>query len=100
MIQIAGILKVNIRKLDILGRWGGEEFLIICPQINALNAKKLASKIKDKIETHNFGYTKSITCSFGISQYISSDTGEEAFQRADKALYLAKGRGRNRVIIV
>lgn len=74
--------------------------MIICPEINALNAQILAKKIKDKIEIYDFPTVKNITCSFGVSQYISSDTDEEAFQRADKALYLAKERGKNRVVIV
>lgn len=98
--ELANILKNNIRKLDILGRWGGEEFLIICPQTDALNAEILAKKIKDKIEYHDFTAVRSITCSFGVSQYLSHDIEEEAFQRADKALYLAKERGRNKVVIV
>jgi len=98
--EIASILKYSIRKSDILGRWGGEEFLIICPEIKALSAQILAKKIKYKIEEYNFSTTEKITCSFGVSQYISNDKNEETFHRADKALYLAKERGRNRVVVV
>lgn len=98
--EIASILKNNISKLDILNRWGGEEFLIICPEIKALNAQILAKKIKDKIEQHGFTTTENITCSFGVSQYISDDKNKETFHRADKAFYIVKESGRNRIIIV
>jgi diguanylate cyclase (GGDEF)-like protein/PAS domain S-box-containing protein len=100
LIEIAIILKNNIRKLDILGRWGGEEFVIICPEVNASQSEMFAKKIKDIIEYYDFSTVRSITCSFGISQYIYDDTNEETFKRADKALYMAKNSGRNKVIIV
>jgi len=100
LINVANILKNSIRELDILGRWGGEEFMIICSETNIKNAEILANKIKNTIEYYDFPTVRSITCSFGVSQYIESDQSEEAFKRADEALYLSKNSGRNRVIIV
>jgi len=99
LIKIAKILQNNIRKTDILGRWGGEEFVIISPEVDAIQSEMFAKKIKEIIEYYDFPIVRSITCSFGISQYIPGDREEDTFKRADKALYMAKKSGRNRVII-
>lgn len=99
LIQVAKLLNKNIRGTDILGRWGGEEFLIISPETDIEEAKALAIKLKDKIEYFDFPIVRSITCSFGISQYLKEDNHKDTFERADKALYQAKKSGRNRVIV-
>jgi diguanylate cyclase (GGDEF)-like protein/PAS domain S-box-containing protein len=100
LIQLAQILKQNTRKLDVLGRWGGEEFLIICTEIDIDEAKILAEKIRKKIENYDFPIVKHLTCSFGVSQYDENDINEDTFKRADQALYNAKNNGRNRVEVV
>lgn len=97
LMKLAQILQKNIRKIDILGRWGGEEFLIICPETTIEDAKILAEKIRFKIEQYDFSIDYSITCSFGVSQYNKNDEKEDIFKRADKALYAAKESGRNKV---
>jgi len=98
LVKVAKLLKENIRSTDILGRWGGEEFLIISPETDIEEAKNLALKLKDKIEYFDFPIVRSITCSFGLSQYIQKNEDDDTFKRADKALYKAKKSGRNRVI--
>ena len=98
LIQVAQLLNQNIRNTDILGRWGGEEFFIISPETNIEESKNLASKLKDVIEYFDFPVVRSITCSFGLSQYNQKDEKNDTFKRADKALYQAKKSGRNRVI--
>jgi diguanylate cyclase (GGDEF)-like protein/PAS domain S-box-containing protein len=98
--QIAKILKENIRSIDILGRWGGEEFLIISPETDIHEAQVIAEKIRQKISEFNFPVIGHVTCSFGISQYHPEDKAEESFQRADKALYEAKNSGRNKISIL
>jgi len=99
LINISSILKQNIRQLDLLGRWGGEEFLIICPETNLLQAEIVAEKIREVIECFEFPMSLHITCSFGITESYSDDNKKTIFQRADTALYKAKNSGRNRVII-
>lgn len=99
LIEVSHLLQKNIRKIDILGRWGGEEFLIICPQTPLENAQKLANNLRKLLENNQFHLIDNITCSFGVTKYLPSDEKNETFKRADKALYEAKTTGRNKVIV-
>ena len=100
LIQIARILKENIRESDTVGRWGGEEFVIICPNNDIHAAQKLAQKLRISIEDFEFDVVKKQTSSFGVSQLNKYDTIDSLIQRADKALYKAKESGRNRVELI
>ncbi len=95
--QIAGILKENTRKIDVIGRWGGEEFMIICPNTPIRNAKELAEKLRIRMQTIAFKTKKEQTASFGISEFKNDDSVDSFINRADNALYQAKAKGRNRV---
>ena len=97
LIEIAKILKTNIRQTDTVGRWGGEEFVIICPQTNLEGIKILANNIREKIEKHQFPVIGNKTASFGVAIYQDEDNMETIIARADEALYNAKNNGRNRV---
>ncbi len=98
--HFARLLKNNIRKTDLLGRWGGEEFLIICPEISINNAAHLAQTLRERTEKHSFGKAGKRTASFGVSELIPKDTKETLVSRADDAMYRAKESGRNRVEII
>ncbi len=97
LIEIAAIITKNLRKVDILGRWGGEEFLIICPETNGDNASIIAEKLRNAIDSFHFSVADHITASFGVTSYKKSDDVKTIMFRADAALYRAKERGRNRV---
>lgn len=97
LISMSKILKKYSRSTDIIGRWGGEEFIIICPITNSLGIKKLATKLCYEINHYEFPNVKNITASFGITTYIKNDTIDSILERADKALYKAKSNGRNKV---
>ncbi len=99
LVQTAQLLQENLRNIDILGRWGGEEFLIICPESRLEDANMLALKLKDAIEHFDFPVVHNLTCSFGVTQYRENDEKEDIIERVDKALYRAKQNGRNRVEI-
>ena len=97
LIQLAGILLENIRDIDVLARWGGEEFVIILPDTDKEQVLSLAEKLRSIIQTHSFEQKISLTCSFGVTTFHESDTKDSIFARMDKALYQAKELGRNRV---
>ena len=95
--EISSLLNQNIRKSDTLGRWGGEEFLIIVPEGNKHKEQLLAKKLREKIEEYPFTTVKNITASFGVAKYEEGDNIDTLIKRADDALYKAKEKGRNRV---
>ncbi len=100
LIEVANILKTNIRESDTVGRWGGEEFVIICPHTNLEGIKILANIIREKIENHQFPVIGHKTASFGVTIYQDNDNLESIISRADEALYNAKNNGRNKVEFV
>lgn len=93
--EVSQILKEEIGSTHTVGRWGGEEFLIIMPFSNEKDGKLLAEKIRMKIEKHSFSEAKHITASFGVAQTKGSFHEVELIGKADAALYEAKRRGRN-----
>lgn len=96
---LAQILKEHIRNSDILGRYGGEEFMIICPQTNEQEALLLAEKLRKGVETFEFNEVKKITISVGVAEVKIGCDAEETVKKADKALYKAKEQGRNCCVI-
>ncbi len=100
LIEMAGLLKSHVRNTDTLGRWGGEEFLIICPETKEEGVLKLANNLQKTIEENTFSTIGSKTASFGITTYINGDNTNSMLKRADDALYKAKTTGRNKVEIL
>ena len=97
LIDLAKILKQHSRATDIVGRWGGEEFIIILPHTDLSAAIEYADMLRVKIEDFTFEVIDKITASFGVSSFIDEDTSKSIVKRADDALYDAKHSGRNRV---
>ncbi|MDH5559637.1 MAG: GGDEF domain-containing protein [Deltaproteobacteria bacterium] len=91
------LIKKNLRQIDILARWGGEEFVILSTESTKKMAMQLAEKLRAAVQKHIFEGVGSITCSFGVSQIQEKDCVEIIQKRADNALYLAKKSGRNKV---
>jgi diguanylate cyclase (GGDEF)-like protein len=94
-------LAIRCRKYtDGLGRWGGEEFVLVCPGASLEKAAELAEKLRQRIAQTNFipDDPLSITASFGVAASHAEQNFEDAFRQADEALYLAKSRGRNCVV--
>lgn len=97
---IAQILTDNTRAGDIVGRWGGEEFLLICSISDHDAAMTIAAKLRTSIEAHDFPVVGHVTASLGI--YCCSGQAaalEQIVSYADAALYAAKEQGRNRVMM-
>lgn len=99
--QFTLIVSSNIRSEDIFGRWGGEEFILICPKTNIDSAHHLAEKIRKIIGDTVFEEEKplTITASFGVGTIQQDEDFGSAFKRVDAALYKAKSLGRNCTII-
>lgn len=95
LVVIAELMKKHTRTNDILGRWGGEEFLIICPETNCDGVVALAEKLRERIANYDFPVIGQSTSSFGVTMYQPGDDGDSIVARADKALYIAKANGRN-----
>ena len=96
LIKVAEILQKSIRKIDILGRFGGEEFLIVCPQTEKEGVLKLAENIRKNIESYKFNTVRDITISLGLTSYQSGDDEDSIIKRSDDALYASKDEGRNK----
>ncbi len=95
---IAGQLQKMTRETDLIARYGGDEFVLLLPETNANGAMAIAEKLRNAVEQCAFHFRKkkvTITVSCGISEYQKGDTPEDAFERADQALYQSKHKGRN-----
>lgn len=97
--EFAKTIQNNIRDKDTFGRWGGEEFLIICHETNIDGALILAENLRLKIENKIFDHVENITSSFGVAALEDGDNTYSLVKKADKALYKAKYDGRNRVCV-
>jgi len=95
--EVASVLKNNIRQTDFIGRWGGEEFIIICTATSLEGASELSNKLREKVEAYSYSVKSKQTASFGVAAFIAGEDSKSFFIRADKALYNAKKLGRNRV---
>lgn len=100
LVEMATLLKRSIRESDVLGRWGGEEFVIICPNATKDDAVVLAEKIQTLVRNTTFekGVVR-LTCSIGIAHFEPNDKETDTFNRADQALYEAKNNGRDRIVV-
>ncbi len=95
--EFSSILKNNIRETDVVGRWGGEEFLILSSETDLDSAIELSEKLRDLVSLFKFSFAGHKTASFGVSSYHAGDDEKTIVKRADDALYRAKENGRNRV---
>ena len=101
LVRIAQIIKSCLRKLDSAYRYGGEEFTVILPETSCNEAHTVAQRIKSALKAENFMPQSekevNITISIGVTEYYPGEQLSEFIHRADKAMYLSKGKGRNKV---
>lgn len=97
LVRIAEIVQQELRSVDLLSRYGGEEFLIVAPGIDRQRAVVLAERLRTLIATADFDPAGQITCSFGVHQFDGEDT-DSIFRHVDELLYKAKQQGRNCVV--
>ncbi len=95
--RLAELLRNNIRKSDYVGRWGGEEFLIVCTDTELDSCALLAEKLREQIASSDFETAGTVTISLGVAGYRVGEDRVSLIRRVDTALYKAKENGRNRV---
>lgn len=88
--EVALLLKHSLRSVDAVARWGGEEFLVVCPSTELMAAAKLAELLRIRFELQDFGLGAPITASFGVASYQSGESLDTLIKAADEALYRAK----------
>lgn len=98
LVEIGQLLKKSVREEDVIARWGGEEFVLLLRNTKHSYAQDLAQRLRLTIAQHPFSAGCSLTCSFGITSYITGDDMRSVIDRADQALYHAKSDGRNKVV--
>lgn len=95
LVEVAALLKQHSRSSDSVGRWGGEEFIVICTETHLDGAAQLAESLRATIASHRFTVDRQITVSIGITSVHTDDSLESLIERVDRALYQAKENGRN-----
>ncbi|KKM97208.1 hypothetical protein LCGC14_1170420 [marine sediment metagenome] len=103
LTEAVNIITKACRTTDVLGRYGGEEFLLLLPETDTDSARQLAERIRRDIEQHLFcqedGLEVSLTCSIGVTEFQLDQTQASLLQSVDRMLYSAKDSGRNRVVV-
>jgi diguanylate cyclase (GGDEF)-like protein len=95
--KFANVIASGIRSSDRLVRWGGEEFLIVCPMTNVYQGRILADNLRHALHQHMWPADLRVTASFGVAQHHQQDEVGVVIKHADEALYRAKQTGRDRV---
>ncbi|MDW6003948.1 sensor domain-containing diguanylate cyclase [Vibrio mangrovi] len=98
LIEMTHLLQHSLNQPNEIGRWGGEEFIVICPQSDYMEAYHLANKLCTIVSEHHFRHTGQVTISLGVSSSIGKDSVAELLNEADQGLYEAKDRGRCQVV--
>ncbi len=98
LVEFTELISNNSRSTDSFFRWGGEEFVMICPEVDKEKILIHADKLRQKVELHKFKTVGNKTISIGITLSKNDDTIDSLVHRADEALYMAKNSGRNKIV--
>lgn len=97
LVEFASLLKAQFSEFNLIGRWGGEEFIMLNASLDKVQACDQAEAIRHAVETHSFAGLNSLSVSIGVARVNYQDEIKQVINRADIALYKAKNTGRNRV---
>jgi len=95
--DLASLFMEGAREIDLVARWGGEEFMIVCPDTDCVQARHLCERLASAMTVYPFSAGVRLSCSFGLTELKPGESIWSAFDRADQALYRAKSEGRNRI---
>ncbi|MGM0783960.1 MAG: diguanylate cyclase [Pseudomonadota bacterium] len=97
--KLVRISRSLLREMDVLARWGGEEFMLLLSDTAPEGALTLAERLRQAIAAEDFAPVSGVTSSFGVAELLPEELAEDCFKRLDVALYAAKAAGRNRVVV-
>ena len=101
LVRIGQVILSCLRKMDTAYRYGGEEFTVVLPETSCIEAEVVANRIRTSMENENFspnnGEDVTITISIGVTEYLKGEEISSFVERADKAMYMSKDKGRNTV---
>lgn len=95
--DIARLMQKTLRSTDIISRWGGEEFLVLLPELKLDDAIILAEKLRAIVANHRFSINSQVTISIGLYEFQETDSIDQMISKVDQKLYEAKKAGRNRI---
>lgn len=99
---VSKALSDSVREMDVVARWGGEEFLVVMPNTPVPGSELVAERLRNRVETlelHVNGKALRVSITMGVALLCDGETSEQAIARADRALYDGKHAGRNRVMM-
>lgn len=96
LVKLAGLFRQHFRRGDVLGRWGGEEFMIVLSNLNQNKTGEIAEALRKRVEAETFPHVGTLTISIGIAVLQAGEDVDSFVGRADRALRQAKRAGRNR----
>jgi diguanylate cyclase (GGDEF)-like protein len=102
LVEFAQLLRAHTRPVDLVGRYGGEEFVILFPHTDKAETRRVLEALRQTVAEHAFPHlTRPLTVSIGMCSYPNDevDTVDDLIRQADRALFKAKGEGRNRIIV-
>ena len=99
LVELTALVQSSLRATDSVTRWGGEEFIVLCPNTTLATVAILAERLRGKIAASVFAQVGKITVSVGVAECLAGETWEHWIERADAALYRAKASNRDQVQI-
>jgi diguanylate cyclase (GGDEF)-like protein/hemerythrin-like metal-binding protein/PAS domain S-box-containing protein len=99
LVRVAATLRAGLRDVDVIGRWGGEEFVALLVETDLAEGGRVAERLREAVAALRFEVmpARTITVSVGVAEWRAGETGDALLRRADRALYTAKRDGRDRV---
>ena len=95
--QIATVMQAQLRNSDTIARWGGDEFVLLLPNVTLQNAVLLLDRVKGAINSLTLDGSVSVSCSFGVVQMRPESTYQEMLSQADAMMYRSKQNGKGRI---